>query len=68
MTAQASRLPALQIRRLSYALGAKVRGVDLTRHLDDATVAAIRAAWLEHLLLCFPGQNLQPSSIPPPAL
>jgi taurine dioxygenase len=58
MTAQASRLPALQIRRLSYALGAKVRGVDLTRHLDDATVAAIRAAWLEHLLLCFPGQNL----------
>ena len=49
----------LKIRRLAYALGAEVRGVDLAGPLDDSTVAEIRAAWLEHLLLCFPGQNLE---------
>jgi taurine dioxygenase len=51
-------MPGLKIRRLGYALGAEVTGVDLTRSLDDATVSGIRAAWLEHLLLCFPGQDL----------
>jgi taurine dioxygenase len=48
----------LQIRRLGYALGAEVRGVDLTGSLDDATIADIRKAWLDHLVLCFPDQNL----------
>jgi len=40
------------------ALGARVTGVDLTRPLDDATVAAIRTAWLEHLVLAFPDQAM----------
>ena len=33
-------------------------GVDLARPLDDHTVAAIRAAWLEHHVLAFPDQHL----------
>lgn len=49
---------ALQIRRLGYALGAEVTGIDLAQPLDDATVAAIRRAWLDHLLLRFPKQEL----------
>jgi taurine dioxygenase len=48
----------LQIRRLGYALGAEVRGVDLTRSLDDAGIAEIRKVWLDHLVLCFPNQVL----------
>lgn len=40
------------------ALGARVTGVDLSRPLDAETVAAIRAAWLEHLVLAFPGQPM----------
>jgi taurine dioxygenase len=40
------------------ALGARVTGVDLSAPLDAATVAAIRAAWLEHLVLAFPGQPM----------
>ena len=48
----------LQIKRIGYALGAEVRGIDLSRPLDVATVAEIRRAWLEHLLLCFPDQVL----------
>jgi taurine dioxygenase len=52
-------LGRLEIRRLSYALGAEVRGVELKKPLTSATVAAIRAAWLDHLLLCFPDQHLE---------
>ena len=40
------------------ACGAIVTGVDLTRPLDDETVASIRAAWLEHHVLSFPGQAM----------
>ena len=38
--------------------GAAVTGVDLTQPLDANTVAAIRAAWLEHHVLSFPGQPM----------
>ncbi|MEX2454353.1 MAG: TauD/TfdA family dioxygenase [Rhodospirillaceae bacterium] len=48
----------LNVRRLSPALGAEMRGVDLDRPLDDAVFARIHAAWLEHLVLVFPGQTL----------
>jgi taurine dioxygenase len=40
------------------ACGAAVTGVDLTVPLDDRTVAAIRAAWLDHHVLSFPGQAM----------
>ena len=48
----------LTIRRLSHAIGAEVRGVDLRQPLDEGTFARIRDAWHEHLLLRFPGQDL----------
>ncbi|MEP0202510.1 MAG: TauD/TfdA family dioxygenase [Halioglobus sp.] len=38
--------------------GAAVTGVDLTQPLDTETIAAIRAAWLEHHVLSFPGQPM----------
>jgi taurine dioxygenase len=37
---------AIGVQRIAGALGAEVTGVDLSRDLDDGTVAAIRAAWL----------------------
>jgi taurine dioxygenase len=46
------------IRRLGYALGAEVTGVDLSRPLDDVTVAELRRAWLDHQVLCFRDQRL----------
>ncbi len=46
------------IHRLSPALGAEIRGLDLARPLDHGTVAALRAAWLEHLVLVFRNQSL----------
>jgi taurine dioxygenase len=50
----------LTIQRFGYALGADVTGLDLRQPLDAAAVASVRAAALEHLLLRFPDQNLQP--------
>lgn len=48
----------LQITPSGRACGAAVTGVDLSRPLDAETVAAIRAAWLEHHVLSFPGQEM----------
>jgi taurine dioxygenase len=49
---------SLRITPLSPALGARIDGVDIASPLDDATIAAIRAAWLAHLVLLFPGAPL----------
>jgi len=51
-----------EVAPMPAALGAEVRGIDLAR-LDDATFARIHAAWLEHLLLVFRGQSLQPQDL-----
>jgi taurine dioxygenase len=50
--------PSLTVKPLSPALGAEIVGVDLSQPLDQATVAAIKAAWTEHLVLLFRGQRL----------
>ena len=38
--------------------GAEVHGIDLSQELNAEQVAEIRAAWLEHQVLSFPGQTL----------
>jgi alpha-ketoglutarate-dependent taurine dioxygenase len=49
----------LDVRPLSGTIGAEISGVDL-RNLDDDTVAAIRAVWLERRVVFFRGQHLDP--------
>jgi len=51
---------SLQIHPIAGALGAEIAGVDLGTDLDDATIAAIRRAWLDHLVIFFRGQDLLP--------
>src|SRR5271165_346664 len=51
---------SLQIRPIAGALGAEIAGVDLAGDLDDGTIAAIRRAWLDHLVIFFRGQALPP--------
>lgn len=53
---------ALEITPVTAAIGAEVTGVDLGDELDDATVAAIRKALLDHLVLFFRGQDLDDES------
>lgn len=52
-----------QIRRLGYALGAEVTGLDLAGKLTDAQYGLIEAAVLEHQMLCFRDQHLDDSQI-----
>ncbi|MFM6950621.1 MAG: TauD/TfdA dioxygenase family protein [Novosphingobium sp.] len=49
---------SLRVDPSGGACGARITGVDLKQPLDSATVAAIRAAWLEHHVLAFPDQFL----------
>jgi taurine dioxygenase len=49
---------ALEVIPACDALGAEIRGVDLSRPLDDGTVAALKDAWARHLVLLFRGQEL----------
>ena len=49
----------IEVSSVSGALGAIVSGPNLA-DLDDATFAEIYSAWLEHLVLFFPDQQLSP--------
>jgi taurine dioxygenase len=48
----------MRVEPSGQACGAAVTGVDLSGPLDVALVADIRAIWLEHHVLAFPGQQL----------
>ena len=51
----------MQVHPIAGSLGAEISGVDLSRELSDATVAEIRRAWLEHLVIFFRDQDLPPA-------
>jgi taurine dioxygenase len=48
----------IRVEGSGQSCGARVTGVDLAAQLDAETIAAIRAAWLEHHVLAFPEQSL----------
>ena len=61
-------MPRTEVRRYKHitvhpvagALGAEVRGVDVSAALDDAVIAEIRQALLDHLAIVFRDQKLTP--------
>jgi taurine dioxygenase len=54
-------MTALDIRPVAGAIGAEIAGLDLSAELDGATVEALRAAFRDHLVLFFRGQDLSPA-------
>src|SRR5262245_44118242 len=48
----------LDVVPLTKHIGAEIRGIDLREKPDDETVRAIYQAWLDHLVIVFPGQKL----------
>jgi taurine dioxygenase len=48
----------MEVRRIAGALGAEILGVDLSRSFDEK---AIRKTFLEHQVIFFRGQNLDPA-------
>jgi taurine dioxygenase len=53
----------LTVERIGYSCGARVTGVDVSKPLSDAVMAQINQAWLEHLVLVFPKQTLNPQTL-----
>src|SRR5260370_12349442 len=53
-------MAALDVRPIAGALGAEIHGIDLASELDSGTVAAIRRAMLDHLVIFFRDQELPP--------
>ena len=54
--------PQITLSPLTGAIAAEVSGVDLNGSLADATVEEIRKACLDHCVLLFRGQKLEPAS------
>ena len=51
---------AIEIIPTGAAAGAEIRGVDLSQPMDDATFAAIDAAYNQHGVIFFRGQRITP--------
>lgn len=49
---------AMEIVPATAALGAEVRGLDLSKPLSDADIEALKEAWADHIVLLFRGQDL----------
>jgi taurine dioxygenase len=50
------------IKRLTGAIGAELKGINLNQPLDDEAFATIHQAFLDHCMLVFRGQFLDPSA------
>jgi taurine dioxygenase len=48
----------IEVRPIAGSLGAEIDGVDLSAEVSELTVAEIRRAWLEHLVVFFRDQDL----------
>lgn len=46
------------VTKLSDAMGAEIRGVDLSRPVPEHLFEQIEKAWLEHIVIVFPDQKL----------
>lgn len=49
---------SIAVNPVSNAIGARITGVDLRGGLDEATMQAIRQAWLDNFVVVIPGQEL----------
>ena len=52
-----------ETRPLAGAIGAEIRGVNLSANLSDGMVAALRQALLDHLVIFFRDQDLPPDRL-----
>jgi taurine dioxygenase len=58
MALVAEKPATISIVKLHPVIGAEIRGVDLSKPLDDATVRAVKNAWYDHTVLVFRDQKL----------
>lgn len=53
----------LELIPLDAPFGREVKGIDLSQPLSDETIADIRRAWLDHIVLVFHGQSLSDQAL-----
>jgi len=53
----------LQTRKLSYAFGIEILGIDLKQELADDTIAQIRRLWNEYGIVLLRGQDITPQQL-----
>src|SRR3954469_11802065 len=53
----------LQTRKLSYAFGIEILGIDLKQELADDTIAQIRKLWNEYGIVLLRGQDITPQQL-----
>ena len=58
MTILEDRVSAISVTKLHPVIGAEVRGVDLSRPLDDTMIHQIQEAWYQHTVLVFRDQKI----------
>jgi taurine dioxygenase len=63
MENRAEAYERIDVRRFAPALGAEIRGVDLSQGLDDETYREIRRALLDHQVIFFKEQNEIPPGV-----
>jgi taurine dioxygenase len=54
-------MSTITVTPLGFAAGAQLTGVDLGKPLTELQQRQINKAWLEHIVLVFPGQDLTPA-------
>ena len=52
----------IEVKPLSGAIGAEIGGIDLTAPMDDEAFDEVNRAFLDHLVLFFHDQALEPAS------
>lgn len=53
----------LQVRPLAGSMGAEILGIDLSSEIDEAVFARLRQAFLDHIAIFFPAQDLTPDDL-----
>jgi taurine dioxygenase len=60
-TSRGSAMPTpISVKQLTGSIGAEIKGVDLKHPLDDTSFSIIHQAFLDHCVLVFRGQSLDP--------
>jgi len=53
----------ITIQPVGYAAGARITGIDLSKPISDDDLRTLHNAWIKHLVLVFPGQEIGPAEL-----
>ena len=53
---------SIKVKPLTGSIGASIEGINLNRPVDDATFEELHRAFLEHCVLVYRGQRLEPEA------